>query len=351
MVLRSDECRRRYRRREPERGLLHQVLLAHLESILARARERDTGRGLPAFVVRELYRYLGCGLLAFAKRIQCSARVRCADCGRDELVAFSCKGRGFCPSCGSRRMADMAAHLVDEVLPHAPIRQWVLSFPFPIRFLLAFDPQLCAAVRRIFVRAVLGWHERRAERDGVASPRGGAIVVAQRFGGSVNLNLHYHALVIDGVFSCASTFTRPVFHAAPPLDDADVEQLTRTLARRVTRYLRRRGHLPRESEGEHGGAPELDEPLFAELCAASVQGRAAVASHSSPGVTRLGRRRERQASFVPGTLCSEVDGSSLHANVLVPEERREQLEHLCRYVTRPPIATERLSLSPDGRLV
>ena len=74
MVLPSDACRRR--RREPERGVLHQVLRAHLESFLARARERDTGRGLPAFVVRELYRYLGCGLLAFG-----FARVRGAECG------------------------------------------------------------------------------------------------------------------------------------------------------------------------------------------------------------------------------------------------------------------------------
>jgi hypothetical protein len=51
------------------------------------------------------------------------------ECGKDELVACSCKGRGFCPSCGARRMADLAAHLVDAVLPHAPVRQWVLSLP------------------------------------------------------------------------------------------------------------------------------------------------------------------------------------------------------------------------------
>lgn len=55
---------------------------------------------------------------------------------RDEkLLAFSCKKRGFCPSCGARRMADSAALLVDDILPHQPIRQWVLSVPFPLRFL------------------------------------------------------------------------------------------------------------------------------------------------------------------------------------------------------------------------
>ena len=63
--------------------------------------------------------------------------MHCSKCGKDELVAFSCKGRGFCPSCCGRRMADTALHLADEVLPEVPIRQWVLSFPYRVRFLLA----------------------------------------------------------------------------------------------------------------------------------------------------------------------------------------------------------------------
>ena len=54
--------------------------------------------------------------------------------------------RGFCPSCGARRMAESAALLVDDVLPHQPIRQWVLSFPFPLRFLLASYPELMSKV-------------------------------------------------------------------------------------------------------------------------------------------------------------------------------------------------------------
>jgi ribosomal protein S27E len=56
-------------------------------------------------------------------------RVRCKSCHDEKLVAFSCKRRGFCPSCGARHMADSAVWLVDEVLPHRPIRQWVLSVP------------------------------------------------------------------------------------------------------------------------------------------------------------------------------------------------------------------------------
>jgi len=164
-------------RRQPELGALHRILREHLATFLARA------DGLPHFVRRELQRFLTCGMLAFG-----FARVYCAGCKREELVAFSCKGRGFCPSCGGRRMADLAAHLVDEVLPHVPYRQWVLTFPHRIRFLLAYEPQLCASARRIFVRVVLGWRRRRAEGEGHEYPRSGAVVFVQRFGGALNLN-------------------------------------------------------------------------------------------------------------------------------------------------------------------
>jgi hypothetical protein len=54
------------------------------------------------------------------------ARARCDDCGHDFLVAFSCKGRGVCPFCNTRRMAERAAHLTGHVFPHLPVRQWVL---------------------------------------------------------------------------------------------------------------------------------------------------------------------------------------------------------------------------------
>ena len=56
-----------------------------------------------------------------------------------------CKRRGFCPSCGGRRMAEQAAKLVDHVLPHVPARQWVLTLPYRLRYLLARNHQLCRA--------------------------------------------------------------------------------------------------------------------------------------------------------------------------------------------------------------
>ena len=82
------------------------------------ARERT----LPVHVQREFADYLKCGRLEHG-----FLRVRCTDCHAERLVAFSCKRRGFCPSCGARRIAEGAALLIDEVLPRQPMRQWVLS--------------------------------------------------------------------------------------------------------------------------------------------------------------------------------------------------------------------------------
>ena len=63
-------------------------------------------------------------------------------------------------------MAEQAAHLVDAVLPWAPVRQWVLTVPHRLRYRLAFDHALCRAVLGAFVRAVLGWYRHRARRAG-----------------------------------------------------------------------------------------------------------------------------------------------------------------------------------------
>jgi len=105
-------------RRQPETTVLYRVVRDHLPTLLDHARDRsEHGFGYPRFVERELEKFLACGLLCRG-----FVRVRCGDCAEERLVAFSCKTRGFCPSCTSRRMADTGAHLVDQVLPAVPYR-------------------------------------------------------------------------------------------------------------------------------------------------------------------------------------------------------------------------------------
>jgi len=96
--------------RKPEETVLYGVIAEELETFLARRQERD--RPLPRFVEREFRDYLTCGILEHG-----FIRVHCDDCGHDRAVPYSCKKRGFCPSCGGRKMADTAAHLIDHVFP------------------------------------------------------------------------------------------------------------------------------------------------------------------------------------------------------------------------------------------
>ncbi len=111
--------------------MLHEVIREYLDAFL-RAADRADGAGLPKFIAREFREFLTCGVLAHG-----FARVRCADCAFERLLPFSCGRRGFCPSCGGRRMTERAAHLVDEVVPLVPVRQWVLTLPYRLQYLLA----------------------------------------------------------------------------------------------------------------------------------------------------------------------------------------------------------------------
>ncbi len=85
-------------RHRPETTVLYRTVAEHWPAFLERAEEQG---GLPRFVTAEFEEYLRCGLLEHG-----CLRLACRDCGYSELVAFSCKRRGFCPSCLGRRMKD-----------------------------------------------------------------------------------------------------------------------------------------------------------------------------------------------------------------------------------------------------
>ena len=91
-------------------------------------------------------------------------------------------------------MADTAAHLVDRVFPHVPVRQWVLSFPHALRYRLAYDSHLID-VLDIFIKTVFASLIRRAAEFGaVRKPQCGAVSFIQRFGSALDLNVHIHPI-------------------------------------------------------------------------------------------------------------------------------------------------------------
>ena len=96
-------------------------------------------------------------------------------------------------------MAETAALLADEVLPERPLRQWVLSLPYALRFLLASNPAAVTLVLGVVYRTISGFLLRRAGFTR-ASGHTGAVTVVQRFGSALNLNVHFHLLFLDGVY-------------------------------------------------------------------------------------------------------------------------------------------------------
>jgi len=87
-----------YERHRPEQTLLYQIVEQYYPEFLAQMEAH--GRSLPRYVQKEFEEYLKCGRLEHG-----FLRVRCDNCHAEQLVAFSCKRRGFCPSCGARRKA------------------------------------------------------------------------------------------------------------------------------------------------------------------------------------------------------------------------------------------------------
>ena len=178
-----------YARHRPEQTLLYRIVEEHYPTFRDLLAQQD--RPLPAYAAREFDDFLKCGRLEHG-----FLRVRCSKCHFERLVAFSCKKRGFCPSCGARRMAETAALLADEVFPDAPLRQWVISFPFPLRYLFAAHPQAMGKVLGIVYRAI-SIHKAGLQLKNGAT---GAVTLIQRFGSALNLNIHFHVLFLDGVY-------------------------------------------------------------------------------------------------------------------------------------------------------
>jgi hypothetical protein len=228
----------------------------NLETLLDEARERsEGGYGYPAFVEKEFRRYLDCGLLPHG-----FSRLRCPTCGFERLVAFSCKGR-VCPSCWARRTAETAADLVDRVLPVAPYRQWVLTFPWELRFLLAVEPDFLSEMLAAFLHTVFAWQRLQGRRLGLRGETG-SVTFTQRFGGILNraygrIAIRPYIFLPDGLFVPSGDGTVE-FAPLPPPTDADIVHLTEKLARRLGEIARRR--LDRDDDSEPDPNPVLACP-------------------------------------------------------------------------------------------
>jgi uncharacterized Zn finger protein (UPF0148 family) len=283
-----------YSRRRPAETALYQVVQKHFETFRALCQDDWEGQSMPAYAEREFRRYLECGILAHG-----FVRARCDRCGHDFLVAFSCKGRGVCPSCNTRRMVETAAHLADHVFPKLPVRQWVVSFPKRLRYFLQRDGKVRSAALRIVLR-IIEEHVRARSPGASSTARIGAVAFIHQFGSSLNEHTHFHICVIDGVFEATSEGGVAFFEAT--LDAGESAEIQTKIRRRVLRMFVQRGRI--ESE-------------------------------------------EAKAMLA----WEHAGGFSVDASVRIEGPDRQGLERLLRYCARPPFALERIEMLDEHRLL
>lgn len=340
-ALAATKLRPSYERRRPEETLLYKTVQENWRTFEAHWQSDFDRAPLPRYVVKEFEEYLKCGILAHG-----FLRVKCESCEHEKLVAFSCKRRGFCPSCGGKRMAESAAHLVDHVIPEVPVRQWVLSMPIPMRYWLSSNPKLLTQVLKKIIRVIDGYYKKKAKAFGVEKPKTAAITFLQRFGSALNLNLHFHILYLDGVYE--ERTDNMIFRRIFPPQKHEMAKLVGLIHKRLTGFFIKKGYLEEDHTLSDGASDPLAEqsPLLAQCISASVQNRIALGD-------RAGRRVRKFMVHPlevthPTSQCAQMRGFSLHGAVAVAAKKRDRLEKLIRYVARPSVALSRMSEASNG---
>jgi len=129
--------------------------------------------------------------------------------------------------------------------------------------------------------------------------------VIQRFGRGLNLNVHFHTLVLDGVFAESETGLLR-FHPTPPPSDEEVARLLATIRTRVRRLLARRGLEPQAVDLAPPDPLAEESLALAGISSASVQGRVSLGRRAGARVLRLGRDPDAP----PGHLDRAPSGPS-----------------------------------------
>ena len=335
-----------YTRRRPELTPCYRIIQEELSSFIA---ERQAeGRPLPEYVIEEFEAYLKCGVLAHG-----FIRLKCESCQQEKIVAFSCKKRGFCPSCCVKRMAEAATHLEENVLPKVAYRQFVVTFPIPLRFWLQTNSKLYASIHRLMIRQIHRYYTDKAKACGIKDPKPGSISFTQRAGSACNLNVHAHVLCMDGVYTEGDGQVR--FRNIEAITDQEVANLLEKTAHSVMRFLRKKGYL--DQDGEVVQNPEAD-PLFRDheslslASQASISGRIAFGPNAGKMVTRIGSGFGylEEIPLAKGHRCYSIHGFSLHCNTSVNALRRDKLHKLIEYMARGPLSNERLEITDDKKV-
>lgn len=333
----SDNSRATYEKHQPEKILLYRVIAKHIKTFFKKCEE--SGHPAPNFIRKEFEAFLRCGVLAYG-----FARVYFQECKYDRLIGFSCKKRGFCGSCLARRMSEISGHLLDEIIPPIPTRQWVLSMPAPLRYLIAYDNSALNKVMTIFMNAMSSYLRTKAKNSGGKALEArdyfaGSVSVVQRFGSALNLNTHIHSQISDGVYVLLPNDSIN-FLRVPPPSEAEIKKIAIKIARRIHSYL--------EKRIEHDNHDELLEkqPLLAKCYAASMRYISAFGLSLGKPLLRI---IDQKASTAEARDDRTVMGFNLHVSEAIDSDDRAGLERVLRYMGRSPLSNDRLKMAPDGK--
>ena len=213
----------------------------------------------------------------------------------------------------------------------------------PLRFLFASKPEAIGPVLGIVHRVIAGW---LAAQTGVyrASAQCGTVTLIQRFGSALNLNIHFHMLMLDGVYEpVAAGRDKPRLRRARAPTSAQLTQLAGKIAHRVCRHLVRQGWLEGEDESAFLSDRAGCEDGLDALRMRSITYRIATGAQAGRKVATLQTIPADNGS--PEGDAGKVGGFSLHAGVAAEVHEGQKLERLCHYTARPAISERRLSLT------
>jgi hypothetical protein len=212
-----------YRPRLPRESALWQCVQQHFDGFTTeyRASYQTKYGPLRPVVPDVVQRFLKCGDLH-----EGFARVRCPDCRLEYLLAFSCKTRGFCPSCQQRRIVQTAQTLVEDVFAIVPHCHYVLSLPVALRTFFQRDRSLLTDLCRLANESLREWMQTTLNETSAAP---GVVLTLHTFGDYLNFHPHIHAIATDGLFDRAGTFT--------PLPEAQLRHLRDLFRAKIFRLL------------------------------------------------------------------------------------------------------------------
>ncbi|HCF93553.1 MAG TPA: hypothetical protein DEW46_00675 [Verrucomicrobia bacterium] len=270
-----------YRPRRPKSSPLWKCLSGHFNAFLELYEEQYQPRyGFLRPIIPEVVnKFLDCGDLEHG-----FARVRCDDCKHEYLLAFSCKGRWFCPCCHQKKVQIFGALLSEAVLFPVPHRHFTFGMPKMLRPYFRFDRDLLKDLCRIAHECLLEYL-----RTTLGLPEGlpGIVMAIHTFGEYLDFHPHLHALVADGLFARSG-----LFYVLPDVSLKPLEALFRA---RVITFLVDKGLLP-----------------------------------------------PARANMLRGWVHS---GFNMHRSRRVLPNEREELERIAQYIIRNPFAVDKMQVA------